>query len=242
MNKKVWYWVLGGLAALLILALLWRSLSGRPGAPAASPAPTATGSGQMDHSQMDHGPSQPPEDPDLRGYLEDQDTIMKDMMAGMEGIDRSGNAAIDFLAGMIPHHRSAVAMAESYQNYGGSHQVLAPLAQDIITTQTEEIEQMEGMIEDLKAGGQTDEAQAKAYLDAYDALMDHSMSHASAGSLDAAFAEGMIAHHQMAVDMANAILPHTEDQGVKDLAQAIVDAQEREIGSMQDVLDQLKAQ
>ncbi len=67
MNKKIWYWVLGGLAALLILALLWRSLSGRPSAPAASPAPTATGSGQMDHSQMDHGPSQAPEDPDLRG-------------------------------------------------------------------------------------------------------------------------------------------------------------------------------
>ncbi len=166
---------------------------------------------------------------------------MKDMMAGMEGIDRSGNAAIDFLAGMIPHHRSAVAMAESYQEHGGSHEVLAPLAQDIITTQTEEIERMEGMIEALKAGGQTDEAQAQAYLDAYDKLMDHSMSHTAADSVDTAFAEGMIAHHQMAVDMADAILPHTEDQDVKDLAQAIVDAQEQEIAEMQVVLDQLKA-
>lgn len=66
------------------------------------------------------------------------------------------------------------------------------------------------------------------------------MSHAAADSLDAAFADGMIMHHQMAVDMANAVLPYTDEAEVKELAQAIVDTQKHEISSMQAVLDDLQ--
>lgn len=46
-------------------------------------------------------------------------------------------------------------------------------------------------------------------------------------------------HHQMAVDMSNAILVHTEDEAVKKLAQNIVDAQKEEITQMQSILDDL---
>lgn len=233
MNKKVWYWCLGILAVAIIAALIWNATAPE------TPSDDANG-GQMDHSGMDHGSSTDTEDPNLRGYLDEQDAIMATMMTDMENIEHSGNAAIDFLAGMIPHHESAIAMAQSYQKYGGAHEVLAPLAQEIITAQTDEIEQMKGMIERLRSGEAADEAQAKAYLEAYADLMNHSMSHASADSLDAAFAEGMIMHHQMAVDMANAILPHTSDEEVTKLAQTIVETQEKEISDMQDVLNELQ--
>lgn len=233
MNKKVWYWCLGILAAAIIVGFIWN-------AGASKDTPATDNNGQMDHGNMEHGASTDTEDPNLRGYLDEQDAIMSSMMADMEHIDHSGNAAIDFLAGMIPHHESAIAMAKSYQKYGGDHEVLAPLAQDIIQTQTDEIDKMKGMIDRLKESGAADEAQAKAYLEAYAELMNHSMSHGSADSLDAAFAEGMIMHHQMAVDMANAILPHTDDEEVTNLAQTIVATQQQEIEEMQNVLQSLK--
>lgn len=244
MNKKLWYWVIGAAAAVVVIALVWSAVSSQSTPPSPSASVPPSGNGQMDHSgmddgSMDHGSSGQPEDPNLRDYLEAQDTIMEQMMADMAGIEHSGSAAIDFLDGMIPHHESAVAMAERYLEYGGAHEVLAPLARDIITVQTDEIQQMKDMIDALEAAGDADEDRERAYLDAYDKLMDHTMSHASADSLDAAFAEGMIMHHQMAVDMANAILPHTDAEEVTALARAIVETQEQEIAEMQAVLDGL---
>lgn len=166
---------------------------------------------------------------------------MTTMMDEMKNIERSESADIDFLSGMIPHHASAVSMAQSYLKYGGENETLATLAQDIITTQTQEIEQMRGMIETIKTTGNVDSEKSKAYLEAYEKMMDHSMSHAAADNIDAAFADGMIVHHQMAIDMANAILPNTDDESVKKLAQAIVDTQEQEIKEMQTVLDGTQA-
>jgi uncharacterized protein (DUF305 family) len=43
----------------------------------------------------------------------------------------------------------------------------------------------------------------------------------------------MIPHHQSAIDMAQVALAETENPRIKDLAQNIVSAQEREISQMQ---------
>lgn len=57
--------------------------------------------------------------------------------------------------------------------------------------------------------------------------------------VDAAFAEGMMMHHQMAVDMAEAILNYSEDEEVQTLSHAIIEAQEKEIREMQEILTSL---
>lgn len=49
---------------------------------------------------------------------------------------------------------------------------------------------------------------------------------------DVAFACGMIAHHQGAIDMAEVLLAHGEDEQMRALAQEIIDAQEAEIEQM----------
>lgn len=49
---------------------------------------------------------------------------------------------------------------------------------------------------------------------------------------DVAFACGMIAHHQGAIDMAEVLLAHGEDEEMRALAQEIIDAQEAEIEQM----------
>lgn len=50
--------------------------------------------------------------------------------------------------------------------------------------------------------------------------------------IDVAFVCGMIAHHQGAINMAKAELEHGDNQWAKDMAQKVIDAQEKEIADM----------
>ena len=57
------------------------------------------------------------------------------------------------------------------------------------------------------------------------------------------FAEGMIMHHQMAVDMARDILEYTDYEEIRTMAQNIIDVQEKEIAQMEKILnDQQESQ
>ena len=49
---------------------------------------------------------------------------------------------------------------------------------------------------------------------------------------DVAFVCGMIAHHQGAIDMANAELQHGDNAWAKEMAQKVIDAQTKEIAEM----------
>lgn len=51
---------------------------------------------------------------------------------------------------------------------------------------------------------------------------------------DKAFIAGMILHHQGAIDMAEAALKNAKHQEIKDLANAIISAQTKEINQMKD--------
>lgn len=53
-------------------------------------------------------------------------------------------------------------------------------------------------------------------------------------AFDQAFLKEMIVHHQGAVEMARMALVNAEKQELKDLAQAIITAQEKEIAMMQE--------
>lgn len=174
-------------------------------------------------------------------YLSEQDEIMAEMMEDMN-VEPSGNASVDFLEGMIPHHESAIEMAESYLKYGGTNQELKQLAQDIIDAQTGEIEQMERLIEEIEASGAKDEEKERGYLNAYEKMMSaHShMGHgtSSASDVENAFAEGMLMHHQMAVEMAEAIYEYTDHDEVRKLAEDIVSVQKKEIEQMEQLLKQ----
>lgn len=62
--------------------------------------------------------------------------------------------------------------------------------------------------------------------------MDHGSTSAADVPYDAQFIDGMIAHHQGAIDMANQALTEAERQEIKDLAANIITAQEAEIAQM----------
>jgi uncharacterized protein (DUF305 family) len=66
--------------------------------------------------------------------------------------------------------------------------------------------------------------------------MHKDMMVAPTGDADADFVRNMLPHHQGAVDMAKVELEHGRDPELRRLAQAIVDAQEKEIRFMRDWL------
>lgn len=177
---------------------------------------------------------------DVDSYLKAQDKIMAQMMEDMALEEKTGSSSLAFLTGMIPHHESAVEMAEEYLKHAPEDAGFRQLAEDIITVQTAEIEQMKNMMEDIKNGAQTDGTKEEAYQKEYGEMMErHHLGHTSpdAADLDTAFAEGMVMHHQMAVDMAETLIKYADNEAAAEYAEGVIEVQKQEISLMQDFLD-----
>ena len=146
----------------------------------------------------------------------------------------------NFITMMIPHHEDAIAMADLALTRA-DHPEIKQLAKNIKTSQSQEIEQMRtwykkwygadvpkvdgnnmrgGM---MHGGNQGMMGNMKTDLTAL----------SKAKNFDQAFIEEMIPHHQMAVMMAQHLLSNAVHPEMKKLAQAIIQAQTKEINEMQ---------
>lgn len=246
MNKQKQYWTAGIILGiiLIVLIVIWVSAAnqnGSTGDPHAGHSTEETTTAQTQSTTTATAAGQE-DSKALSEYMKEQDQIMTDMMEAMT-VEPAGNASVDFLKGMIPHHESAIDMSLSYLKYGGTNEELKQLAKDIIEAQTDEIDQMNQLIKEIEDSGEKDEAREDGYLAAYDQMMSsHAHMHhgsSSAKDVEATFAEGMLMHHQMAVDMSRAILDYTDHEEVKKLAETIIAAQEKEIEQMEKILKEV---
>jgi uncharacterized protein (DUF305 family) len=92
-----------------------------------------------DHSA--HGAMAGSVDGAMAGYMESMDV----MMASMLDMAATGDADADFLLMMIPHHQSAIDMAEVVLAQGDDPETLE-MAQKIIDAQTGEVAEMRAML------------------------------------------------------------------------------------------------
>lgn len=139
-----------------------------------------------------------------------------------------------FIAEMVPHHEGAIEMAEVAVEEA-EHPEIRELAQNIISSQGEEIAQLEAAHQRLfeKPIGEVDHGSLG--LSEMDSGMAHDASAlAGADPFDQEFIDMMIPHHQGAIRMARVELASGEDQELQDLATAIIEAQSSEIEEMND--------
>jgi len=156
---------------------------------------------------------------------------------GMMGSSMMGNMDRHFIEQMIPHHDDAIIMAE-IALLQAEHAEIKTLAENIRRTQGEENAKMR---EWYKSWYGTDVPEDSLSGSMGGGMMMHGgmMGDATdiktlenAKPFDKEFIEQMIPHHQMAIMMATMLLQGTDREEMKTLAQAIIDAQSREIDQM----------
>lgn len=137
-----------------------------------------------------------------------------------------------FIVEMIPHHESAVEMAEVAERRA-EHPEVKDLAAQIITTQTAEIGALEQVHQRLFGQPTSKADHGTLGLPMHEMGMHMDPADLEAASpFDRAFIDMMIPHHQGAIRMARIELAQGEDSDLAKIAEAIVDAQAKEIREM----------
>ena len=153
-----------------------------------------------------------------------------------------GNIDEHFIEQMIPHHESAITMA-NLASTKAEHKEIKELSQNIITSQTLEINQMKEWYKQWfgKDVPEVNGGMAGGHMSGGGMMNMGMMGDQSdmtnlqnAKPFDKAFIEEMIPHHQMAVMMAEMLENSTTRPEMKKLAQDIITAQTKEINQMRE--------
>ena len=163
------------------------------------------------------------------------------------------DADVDFMSGMIPHHAQAVIMAGWCESHG-ARKDLAVLCGRIAVGQRDEIAMMQGWLRDrgllvpdatstrhhmkMPNGMEHDMLMPGMLTDEQMAALDR----ARGSEFDRLFLEGMIRHHQGAIDMVDVLFKAygaAQDEVVFKFANDVQADQSVEINVMKDMLEQV---
>jgi uncharacterized protein (DUF305 family) len=145
-----------------------------------------------------------------------------------------------FLENMIPHHQQAIEMSDVVLAKQGIDPRVVDLANKIKAAQGPEIKQMQDWLS--KWGTPPTASMAPGHDMGGDSMGMMSpeqmtaLKNAQGVEASKLFLNGMIAHHQGAISMAQAEIGNGQFQPAVDLAKSIATSQQQEIDTMRDIL------
>ena len=154
------------------------------------------------------------------------------MMGNNESTSAFSGTDIMFAQMMIPHHQQAVDMSTLAETHTTNPEILA-LAKQIKDAQAPEIKQMTAWIESSGAGMDMGHDMGMNGM-----LSDEQMTalgDAQGAAFDKLYLEGMIGHHEGALQMAK-MIENSSNAEAKTLAANIVTSQSAEIEKMKQML------
>lgn len=158
-------------------------------------------------------------------------------------VPQTGQGEFDelFINMMVPHHQGAVEMAKIALQRA-EHPEVKEMANAIIAGQEDEITRMKDWKQEWYGSSSTPSMSEMPSLEEMPGMggMGHAMDmqaevdrlKAAAEPFDLAFIDAMIPHHKSAIDAANLALNQAVHPEIKELAQAILTAQKKEIDQM----------
>lgn len=178
-----------------------------------------------DHAAMGHGTTS-------ASGTSPQLAAMNEMMQQMHATKPTGNTDHDFARHMLEHHKGAVVMAD-IELREGQDATMRQMAEKIKADQQQEIRALTAAAARLESApaNYQPENPADPFTSKMKASMDGMMQNMPqpAADPDLSFNQLMTVHHQSAVDMAQAQLAHGRDAQLKNMAQQMITAQQREI-------------
>jgi uncharacterized protein (DUF305 family) len=168
----------------------------------------------MDHSNMDHG---------SMGMGSGEMARQMVMENGKYSDER-------FIDAMVPHHQGAIEMAKVALKHA-EHEEIKELSHNIISSQQAEIEELKSIKKEEFGTSQVPMEMSQEQMRGMGMMMDPQQL-ANQKPFDEAFIDAMIPHHRSAIEMAQVALENSDNPKIKELAQNIISAQQREIEQM----------
>lgn len=165
-------------------------------------------------------------------------------MMGSDKEDARGtlsDADIMFLQMMIPHHQQAVDMGTLAETRASNPEVKA-LAAQIKSEQAPEIAQMSGWLTDAGLPTTSSMGDMDGMGHGMDGVLSDAqmtaLTNATGAAFDKLYLEGMVGHHEGAITMVS-MLKNSDNPSTKQLGEAIVTSQTKQIAQMKVLLAKL---
>ena len=141
-----------------------------------------------------------------------------------------------FIDAMVPHHQGAIEMAQVALGNAEHPEILA-LAEEIVAAQETEIGQLNAIKQEQFGTSEVSMDMSTEQIEEMGMTID-SQELANQDPFDKAFIDNIIPHHESAIEMVQVVLEESENPEIREIAGAIVEAQEREIEQMRSWRDE----